>query len=201
MTKYARRRKNKRSHWFIWLILFVFAALVTFLVVQQLGKPATSSVENQSNATANQEQPKSVNQPENSGESKEADEETKSNADNGTGAEQATENPKQTIQNEGTNPNTLSGITGALTRADTTDDKLIIRVNIDQYLTSGSCTLTLTSGENKYSDVANIIAEASTSSCAGFDVPTSKLGSGKWNISIQISSGDKQGIINGEVSL
>ncbi|MDO4986920.1 MAG: hypothetical protein Q4E46_01200 [Candidatus Saccharibacteria bacterium] len=109
------------------------------------------------------------------------------------------ENPKDIPQNEGTDPNKSAVITGVLTRADVSGDKAIIRVNIDQYLSGGSCNLTMTSGAKNYTDAVNIADAASTSTCQGFDIPVSKLGKGTWDISIQIISGDKEGTISGKV--
>ena len=115
--------------------------------------------------------------------------------------ETSTEDPKKQTQNEGSDPNSSKTLTGALTRADVTNNKLIIRVNIDQYLSGGSCALTLTSGSKTYTDVANITDAASTSTCAGFDIPVEKLSSGSWSISIKITSGDKEGTISGKVTV
>ena len=109
--------------------------------------------------------------------------------------------PKAQVQNEGENPNNSETLTGVLTRSDIIGDKLIIRVNIDQYLSGGVCELSLTSSARSYSDTANIVDSASTSTCEGFDVPTSKLAAGNWTISIKLTSGDKEGTISGKVSI
>ena len=111
------------------------------------------------------------------------------------------ENPKDIPQNEGTDPNKSAVITGVLTRADVSGDKAIIRVNIDQYLSSGTCTLTISSGSNQLVKTANLIPSAATSTCEGFDVPSSELAnfSRPLSISISLTSGDKTGIIEGQV--
>ncbi len=195
MTKYARRRKSKKSYLIAILLLAAVIVLALFLILDHKNQEKPQPTEAPDNSTVVSTQP----EPSDSSSAAEKDNENISSEP--TPEQAPVENPKQTTQNEGVNPNTLAEITGVITRANVTNDKLLIRVNIDQYLTSGSCSLTLTSGDNKYTDAANIIAEASTSTCAGFDIPTSELGSGNWNITIQISSGDKKGIINGEVSL
>ena len=110
-----------------------------------------------------------------------------------------TEDPKNIAQNEGSDPNESAVITGVLTRADVSGDTVIIRVNIDQYLSGGSCSLSMTSSTKNYTDAVNITDAASTSTCQGFDIPTSKLGKGTWDIFIKITSGDKEGTISGKV--
>ena len=105
------------------------------------------------------------------------------------------------VQNEGEDPNQLESLTGNLTTNRVSNGKLILRVNINQYLSTGICNLTLTSGSNTIIKTANIVAVASTSTCEGFDVPVSELSSGAWQISINIQSGDKTGTITGEQNI
>lgn len=104
---------------------------------------------------------------------------------------------------EGNNANTFDSLTGVITYASVSGDKLLIRTNIDQYLSSGACALTLTNGTNTFSLSANIIPDASTSTCEGFDVPLSSLSafSGETNIKITLTSGDKSGSLEGVVNL
>lgn len=109
---------------------------------------------------------------------------------------------KRPAQYEGENPNNSETLTGAITYAGASpeNDKLTIRINIDQYLGSGSCKLVLTSEDGQIiTEQADIIASASTSTCKGFDIAFP--GSGTWQISIELNSGDKTGTIVGEVKL
>ena len=109
---------------------------------------------------------------------------------------------EKTGQYEGENPNKASGITGVITYAGVSGSNLMIRVNIDQYLNGGTCSLGLKKdGNNIYSDTAPIVDSASTSTCEGFNVPVSSISSGKLNIVINITSGDKSGTITGEVTV
>ena len=115
--------------------------------------------------------------------------------------EETTEEKVIPIQNEGEDPNQLESLTGNLTTNRVSNGKLILRVNINQYLSTGICNLTLTSGSNTITKTVNIVAVASTSTCEGFDVPVSELSSGAWQISINIQSGDKTGTITGEQNI
>ena len=121
-----------------------------------------------------------------------------------------TKNPDETqiigkdpiVQYEGENPNKSDSLTGVITYAGIVGQKLTIRLNIDQYLGAGNCNLSLMKdGTEYYSASANIIADASTSTCQGFDVETTNLPSGNYLITINLQSGDKTGTITGGVSL
>ena len=116
-------------------------------------------------------------------------------------SEDPVEKPK-IEQYDGNDPNTSASLTGALTYVGVTNGNLRLRVNIDQYLSSGSCNLVLSrNGSQIYSDSASIVDSASTSTCEGFDIATSALGSGNLLISISISSGGKTGTITGEATV
>lgn len=107
---------------------------------------------------------------------------------------------KKVVQYEGEDPNTQEELTGVVTYAGVNGNNLMIRVNIDQYLESGSCELSLMQNGVAYGDVVNIVESAATATCKGFNVPVSGLG-GDYEIVIKISSGDKTGTINGKVKI
>ena len=105
-------------------------------------------------------------------------------------------------QYDGDDPNTAPGLTGAITYTGVSNGYLRIRVNIDQYLASGSCNVILTRGGTQiFSDYANIVSSASTATCEGFDIPVASLGSGSTQIKVTFSSGDRSGAVTGETSI
>ena len=110
---------------------------------------------------------------------------------------------EEVVQYEGENPNSATDLTGVVTYAGLVGDKLTIRVNINQYLSGGSCALRLLYEDdiNVYSETVNIVNSASTSTCEGFDVPRTGLAGGKYSIIINLASDGKTGVINGEVNL
>ena len=109
---------------------------------------------------------------------------------------------EEVVQYDGNNPNEGGQLTGVVTYAGVSGDYLMIRVNIDQYLTSGRCALTLQqTGTEVYNEEVNLVDSASTSTCEGFNVPMSKLGAGKVTILINLYSGNKTGVINGETEI
>lgn len=109
---------------------------------------------------------------------------------------------KKVKQYEGEDANSFADLTGAITYAGVSGGFLRIRVNIDQYLESGTCTLALRKeGANIYSAEARIVASASTATCEGFDISADELESGNYTVVIYISSGEKNGEIDGEVKV
>ena len=109
---------------------------------------------------------------------------------------------KKVKQYEGEDPNKAEELSGAVTYAGVNNGVLIIGMNIDQFLGSGNCALSLVrNGSEIYSANASIVAEVSTSTCDGFNIPVGGLGNGAIEMIIKLSSGEKTGTIRGEVNL
>ena len=119
-----------------------------------------------------------------------------------TTSESEDPNPQTPIQNEGAHPNDSATLTGAITYLSKNQDKLTVRVNIDQYLSGGTCVLTLTTtNHSSLTYQAPIVSSASTATCQGFDIPLSDLTPATWQVSIELFSGDRTGLITGEVTI
>lgn len=103
---------------------------------------------------------------------------------------------------ENSNNNQTSSLTGVITSKSVKGNDLVIRTNINGTL-SGTCKLLLTrkSDNKQISRSAELAQNPSSSSCKGFDVATSQLGSGNWDILITVTSNGKSGEIKGKVSL
>jgi len=105
-------------------------------------------------------------------------------------------------QFDGNDPNAGEKLTGVITYAGVNDGNLMVRVNIDQYLTEGTCKLELVRGESVvYNETVGVIDSAATATCEGFNVPIAEIGSGSYQIIIKITSGEKAGVIRGEVNV
>lgn len=102
---------------------------------------------------------------------------------------------------EGNNTNTSESLTGVINYSGVSDGNLIIRTTINQAISSGSCRLTLTSGSKTVTRDSGIVSNPSSASCEGFDIPTSELGSGNWNITITITDGNRSGELKGSVTV
>lgn len=184
----AQRRKNKRKYvyWLMLLVLLVVAGVVAFLVWNNYFRDKGSD---------RQESGSVVVAEEDTGAKKDTESEDEANA-----IADRTVEEKKVVPYEGTDPNEHEELTGVVTYAGVNSGMLMIRVNIDQYLDGGTCELNL-HGNATYSDTAKIVGGATTATCEGFNVPVDKLASGMYQIAIKINSGDKVGIIKGEVNI
>lgn len=185
MIQKRRKRSKKWLWWVIFVVLLVVAGVVVYLVWDgyfREDKPVKGPEEGATSVVTGADDGK-VEKPQ--------DEETVRNED--------VEGP---VQYEGEDPNLEEGLTGVVTYAGVTDGKLMVRVNIDQYLDSGSCELVLMSANaTVYNMAAGIVGSASTASCAGFDVPVSELPSGKLQIIVYLNANGKTGEIKGETNI
>lgn len=109
---------------------------------------------------------------------------------------------KKPVQYEGEDPNEAEELSGSITYAGLINDRITVRVNIDQYLNEGKCVIHLiNNGVESYSEAANIVSSAATSTCEGFDISAASFTSGKYEILIDLSSGEKKGTIRGEINI
>lgn len=82
--------------------------------------------------------------------------------------------------------------TGQITAASVSSGILQIRTNIDGVHSQGSCSLKLTmDGKATITKSADIQPLPQSSTCMGFDIPTSELQSGTWKITIDITINNK----------
>ena len=111
-------------------------------------------------------------------------------------------NQQKPVQYEGNDPNESEELTGVVTYAGVNDGVLMVRVNIDQYITGGVCNLTLErGGDTIYNSIASLIGDVSASTCEGFDIPVGGLGGGKTNIIINLNADGRTGTIRGEADI
>ncbi len=99
----------------------------------------------------------------------------------------------------GSNPSVNVTITAA--NEDQTSKILQVRAIIGVLTNDGTCTLTLTKGTQTVTKTANVQAQASESTCQGFDVPTSELSTGTWNIALHFENGQYQGDAQKSISI
>lgn len=110
---------------------------------------------------------------------------------------------KKAIQYDGGSPNEFNYLTGVVNYAGLNGDKVMIRVSIDQYLEEGECELVLVQdGEVIYQETVEIMGDATSSTCKGFDVPTAGLiSSGELQFTVYLNSGERVGEISGGMEL
>ena len=177
-----RRKRNKKwISWLIILVLLIGAGVVCYMVWDSYFRDKTEPETSETSDNTESEEQK--NDPE---------------------AELTSEEPekKKVEQYDGDDPNNAQDLSGVVTYAGVNNGVLMIRINIDQYLDSGKCELTLTrGGATIYSSIASIIGSASTSTCEGFDVAMGELGGGNVEINIKLESSGRMGSIRGEVNI
>lgn len=192
--KQKRKKSKKCPYWLMMLLLFVGAAAVCYFVWDAYFRIKDNPVDNGDNAGKNG----LVNEKELE---EDGSEKGKDGEKDGTVIPDVVEK-ERTIQYEGDDPNASESLTGAITYAGVSGDELMIRTNIDQYLTVGECELILENGGTViYSDNVEIMSSVTTSACDGFSVPASELGAGEINITIKISANERKGILRGKVNI
>lgn len=123
------------------------------------------------------------------------------NTDNSN--ENTTPTEKTPVSNQpsdnGTTPKNT--VTASITAANQNGNMLQIRTLIESVDTNGTCSLTLQKGSSKVTRTADIQALASSSTCKGFDIPTSSLSSGEWKLTIAIELTNKRATLTKAVSI
>lgn len=192
----AKRRRNKKwVYGVVILVLLIIAGVVTYAVWNAyFNKGVDNDSEQETSEIDQKEEDKKEDKKDNKADGEESGKEA---------VEIEREKEKESVAAyEGNDPNKADELTGALTYAAVGGEYLMIRVNIDQYLSGGSCEIVLTkNGGEVYRETANIVSAASTATCEGFNVPVSAVGVGDFGVEIRLNSGDKTGLIKGAVSI
>jgi len=123
------------------------------------------------------------------------DSDTVNNTPDDSGAVMDKSNPEKSPieQNWMSDDGAPNDLEVSVTHNDVVDRVLVLRVQINKYLSGGTCRLEIGS----YSETVDIVPDPQASSCMGFDVPTSKF-SGN-NFTITVNSGDENGSVKGTV--
>jgi|GEM_PF-391208 len=85
-------------------------------------------------------------------------------------------------------PNGKSTVNVIITAANQNGSLLQIRSLISTVTNSGTCTLTLTRQGGTVTKTAAIQAQSTTSTCQGFDISTSEVTSGVWQLSLHFEN-------------
>ena len=193
----TKKQKNKNwVSWILMIVLFVVAAAIVYLVWDAYFREKDIS----DNDDVNKDGSAVIEEGAKDNSTTEKNEQESEERE--LSVVEAEENEKDIPGYDGDDANTSLELTGAVTYADVIDDQLIIRVNIDQFLAEGNCELKLLKeNELVYNDTARITNSAATATCEGFNVPITDVMNDYLMIQIQLSSGDKNGLINGEVNI
>ncbi len=88
-----------------------------------------------------------------------------------------------------------------ITTAQVADNMLLVRNEISRLTTEGECILNLTNGSQKITKQASIGALARVSTCQGFNIPTSELSKGKWQLELVVKINDQTATDSKEVEI
>ena len=179
-----RKRNFRWVKWLVFLVIIAGAITVAILVKNNFDK----KTDNNGGQTTNVDKP----------EEKKAEDKTE-NQDSGN-TEEAQKQEQKVPQYDGESPNKSETLTGLITYADVVNDELVIRINIDQFLQSGNCNLTMSrNGVTHYSQSVGIQESVTTSTCDGYKIPVSELPKGDFVVEISLDSEGKSGKITGRV--
>ena len=192
MENATPRRRSFRPVIFIALVLVIVGVFVIILINK---KPAESAKSSQPETVAKTEE----NKEDKKAEEKKSEEPAVPSEPEAVKEEEIIED-QSPVKLDGEDPNTSNELTGVINYAESDGETVMIRATINQYLESGACVLDLTSTDDSFNLTDQITPSASTSTCS-FDIATSLLNSGKYNIKITLSSEGKKGIIEGEVDV
>ena len=114
-------------------------------------------------------------------------------------------NPKTTKKRK----KTPKPIKGKIDNTSLVNGSLQVRVTINEVINDGTCELALVGPrEQKYNNTTQIIANSSTTSiCNGFDVLINDIErdrdkqTGKWSVTVNLSTKTRQGKLTGEIIL
>jgi cytoskeletal protein RodZ len=99
-----------------------------------------------------------------------------------------TPSEKTPVENEPTeSPTAPASLAASITAANQNGSTLQIRTLIETVSSDGTCKLMLTKGSGTHTYTTGIQAQSSTSTCKGFDIPTSDLSAGVWQATIDIT--------------
>jgi len=79
-------------------------------------------------------------------------------------------------------------ISATMTAANQNGSVVQIRFDLGGVTSSGTCTMKLTKGATSVTKSAGVQAMAGSTTCKGFDVPTSELSTGTWQVSLHFEN-------------
>jgi cytoskeletal protein RodZ len=98
----------------------------------------------------------------------------------------------ETIKNDSNSNDTPDkSISNEITSASVSGDTLYIRNEIMGVYADGTCKLTLTKGSETITRQAGLQPGPQSTTCKGFNIPTSQLSRGTWNVILTVTINDK----------
>lgn len=111
-------------------------------------------------------------------------------------ASQTDQTPVPTPQQSG-----KSKVEVSITAANQNGSIFQVRSVLFTLANSGTCTLTLTKGTATVIKTAKVQAQATSSACLGFDIPTSELSPGVWHLTINFENETVTGTAEKDITI
>ena len=193
-------KKKKSFKAIIGVTIFIFvvllATLITVIVIS--AQKGDDYKVKKTPAAKQTKKPKPKKEPDDEEETDDKDDPNKPGEQkdpNNTGAKKKKKTPKP--------------IKGKIDNTSLVNGSLQVRVTINEVINDGTCELSLVGPrEQKYSNTTQIIANSSTTSiCNGFDVLVNDIErdrdkqTGKWSVTVNLSTKNRQGKLTGEIIL
>lgn len=99
------------------------------------------------------------------------------------------------------NGNTKAETAVTVTSSGQNGNVLQVRALISALANSGTCTITLTNKTNTVTKTAQVQSLPSSSTCKGFDIPTTELSVGNWQYSLLFENETMKGSTGGSVTI
>jgi len=112
----------------------------------------------------------------------------------------STRTTDKTVAPQGTN-GSKKAVDIVITAANQNDGVLQVRGLIYDVVGDGLCTLTLSHDEQLVTKTAEPQAQASVSSCKGFDIPVSELTSGTWQLTLVYENETMKGSVSKTITI
>ena len=175
----------------IFLILIVVAGIIGYKLIKSSNESPAKKSDDTTKVDTHDE---SKNGP--SAEGSQDPKGTQSHSDPDREKEKA--NPKY----EGDDPNNSATLTGIINYIGAANDTFMVRVAIDQTISSGTCNFILTSPSSQVYNFASETEPGPTSTYCELNIPLPNPEKGSWEVKVDISTTDgKKGTITGEASL
>lgn len=194
-------KKKKSFKAIIGVTIFIFVVLLaTLITVIVISAQKGDDYKVKKTPLAKQaKKPKPKKEPDDEEETDEKDDPNK------PGEQKDPNNPKTTKKKK----KTPKPIKGKIDNTSLVNGSLQVRVTINEVINDGTCELVLVGPrEQKYNNTTQIIANSSTTSiCNGFDVLINDVErdrdkqTGKWSVTVNLSTKTRQGKLTGEIIL
>jgi hypothetical protein len=126
------------------------------------------------------------------------DKPTKEQKETGQSAKDQTVNSNGSTTTPGSDPSTIpapgngsnkASVSAEITAANQNGETLQVRTLIQLVTNEGTCTVSLKRSDGKtYSEQASVQALSSATTCSGFNIPVSELGSGTWDLTVSFEN-------------